>query len=170
MFSSLWLGHILHISTPLSTTPSVESAVFALPITHIGVNLQIPVSLLFYLGLFLLLYWSHIVMTSGRTSLSFISIRTIWVLILLSQFGLCSSSTLGYLTITGSILILSYLSCFFNPLPFSYSSRIAHISLTVLWLLVCLLALVSDPDSDSDPHVLYIKTLERLPCHLSSLT
>ncbi len=48
---------------------------FASPITHIGVNLQVLVSLPFYLGLFLLLYWSHIVMTSGGTSLSFISIR-----------------------------------------------------------------------------------------------
>ncbi len=41
-----------------------------------GVNLQIPVSLPFYLGLFLLLYWSYIVMTSGGTFLSFISIYT----------------------------------------------------------------------------------------------
>ncbi len=47
---------------------------FALPITHMSVNLQVPVLLLFYLGLFLLLYWFCIVMTSGRTSLSFISI------------------------------------------------------------------------------------------------
>src|SRR6266851_6156505 len=64
------------ISTPLSTAPSVESVVFAPPITHIGINLQVPISLLFYLGLFLLLYWSCIVMTYGLSSLSFISIPT----------------------------------------------------------------------------------------------
>src|SRR5216683_6369167 len=75
IFSSPRLGHMSPISTPLSTTPSVESTVFASPITHIGVNLQVLVSLPFYLSLFLLLYWSHIVMTSGETSLSFISIH-----------------------------------------------------------------------------------------------
>ena len=40
------------------------------------VNLQVPVSLPFLLGLFLLLYWSRIAMTHGSTSLSLVSICT----------------------------------------------------------------------------------------------
>jgi hypothetical protein len=40
------------------------------------VNLQVPISLPFLLGLFLLSYWSCIVMTHGLTSLSFVLICT----------------------------------------------------------------------------------------------
>ena len=49
------------------------SALFTI---YIGINLQVSVSLPFLLGLFLLLYWSYIVMTHGSTSLLFISIHT----------------------------------------------------------------------------------------------
>src|SRR5216683_1839583 len=50
-FLDPWLGYTSPTSTPSSTTPSVESVVFALPITHMGINLQVLVSLLFYLSL-----------------------------------------------------------------------------------------------------------------------
>jgi len=69
-------GPTLPTSTPLNISPSVRSAVYAPPITYMDVNLQVSVSLLFYLGLFLLLYWSRIYMTHSSTSLSFISIPT----------------------------------------------------------------------------------------------
>jgi hypothetical protein len=42
--------------------------------THMDINLQVPISLPFLLSLFLLSYWSYIVMTYGLTSLLFISI------------------------------------------------------------------------------------------------
>jgi hypothetical protein len=73
---SSYQGLISPTSTPSSTSPSVKNTVYALPITHMGINLQIPITLPFYLGLFLLLYWSCICMTHGSTSLSFISILT----------------------------------------------------------------------------------------------
>ena len=69
-------GPTLPTSTPLNISPSVRSAVYAPPITYMDVNLQVSVSLLFYLGLFLLLYWSRIYMTHSSTSLSFILIPT----------------------------------------------------------------------------------------------
>ncbi len=76
LFSSLQPDHMSPTFTPLSMAPSVESAVFVPPITYMGINLQIPILLPFYLSLFLLLYQSYIVMTSGGTSLSFILIPT----------------------------------------------------------------------------------------------
>ena len=62
-------------STPSNTGATAPSA-GALFTTRMDVNLQVPVSLPFLLGLFLLSYWSRIAMTHGSTSLSFVSIRT----------------------------------------------------------------------------------------------
>jgi hypothetical protein len=62
-------------STP-SNTGATAPSTGALFTTHMDVNLQVPVSIPFLLGLFLLLYWSRIAMTHGSTSLLFVSIRT----------------------------------------------------------------------------------------------
>jgi hypothetical protein len=69
------LNPTLPTSTPSNTGATAMSA-GVLFTTHMNVNLQVPVSLLLLLGLFLLLYWSRIATTHGSTSLLFVLICT----------------------------------------------------------------------------------------------
>ena len=77
------------------------------------VNLQVPVSLPFHFGLFLLSYWSCIAITHGSTSLSFVPICT---------------------HIGTQIAIAIHLSfAFYLRLPYRYGF---HLDLTILILLL----------------------------------
>ena len=126
-------------------------------------NLQVPIFLLFLLGLFLLLYWSCIVMTHSSTSLLFVSICTHVSTQIAITICLSFAFYLRLPYHHGFHLDLTILIPLLWSVPFLVQSKN---SLYLLYcFIVCLLFQVSD--SDSDP---VYKTLERLPCCLSSLT
>jgi hypothetical protein len=77
------------------------------------VNLQVSISLPFLLGLFLLSYWSHIVMTHGVTFLLFVLIYT--------HVG------------TQIAIAIHLLFAFYLRLPYHYGF---HLDLTILILLL----------------------------------